>query len=261
MGPTGKSAGGHPVETADGWRVWEIDCLRGLAVCMMLVANLTFDLDYFVFSIDPQSGFLPLFARGTAGLFVFLVGLSLTLSDARAARSGRRRFGRFLRRGLRIFGLGLLVSAATRLAVRDDFVVFGVLHLIGTAIVLAYPFLTLPAWVSLVTGLLIMGLGPFLAGVTVDFPWLLWLGVPYQGFSSVDYVPLVPWFGPVLVGIFAGRTLYPEGRRRWRPPDGWTKRRTLAPLAFCGRHSLLIYFVHQPVFLGLIILAARFSVL
>ncbi len=226
-------------------RLWLVDCLRGLAVCMMLVSNFLFDLFYFRGLFDLQSGFPLLLAWATAGLFVLLVGVSLTLSYARPD-ARRRGFMKYLQRGGIIFAYGVLISGATRLAVGRQFVVFGILHLIGLGIVLAYPFLRHRLG-SLFCGLLIILAAFFTTRITVPYHWLLWLGLQYKGFSSVDYTPLIPWFGLILIGIFLGPYFTPGGwlhrqtakAGQWRPIKG---------LSACGRHSLLISFVHQPVF-------------
>ena len=37
----------------------------------------------------------------------------------------------------------------------------------------------------------------------LDAPWFWWTGLQATGVRSLDYVPLFPWFGPVLLGIAA----------------------------------------------------------
>jgi uncharacterized membrane protein len=140
----------------------------------------------------------------------------------------------------------MLITVATRLAVGRQFVVFGVLHLIGLGVILAYPFLR-HRLCSLICGLLIIGAAFFTSRVVVSYHWLLWLGLQYEGFSSVDYTPLIPWFGLILLGIFLGPYFRPGGwlQRHSAPAGQW---RLVRGLSTCGRHSLLIYFVHQPVF-------------
>ena len=69
----------------------------------------------------------------------------------------------------------------------------------------------------------------------------------------VDYYPFFSWFGVALLGIFAGETLYPAGIRRFHLPD-WSQVAVVRGLRFLGRHSLLIYIIHQPIMIGLFIL-------
>lgn len=228
-------------------RRWEIDCLRGAAVGLMLVSNFLFDLVFFVGNDQLQSSVLDWFARGVAGFFIVLAGLSLTLSQARPD-SRYVGFAKIFRRGMGLIGLGLVVTLATWYAAGDEMVIFGVLHLIGAGLILAYPFLRYPL-ISLAFGILIIALSLWTSQVRLDTPWLLWLGLQPDDFSSVDYAPLIPWFGPLLVGVFLGHTLYPGGERRWLVPD-LSQRWPVRVLTWGGRHSLLIYFVHQPVFLG-----------
>jgi uncharacterized membrane protein len=211
----------------------------------MLVSNFVFDLFYFTSLVDIQAGFPVFLAKGTAGLFVLLVGISLTLSYARPD-AGRLGFVKYLRRGGRIFAYGLLITVATWFAVGRQLVVFGILHLIGLGIILAYPFLR-HRLISLFCGVLIIGISFFTTRIIVSYHWLLWLGLQYDGFSSVDYTPVIPWFGLILIGIFLGRYFNSGGwlNRHTSSMGQW---RMARGLAFCGRHSLPIYFVHQPIF-------------
>jgi uncharacterized membrane protein len=66
--------------------------------------------------------------------------------------------------------------------------------------------------------------------------------------ATEDYVPLFPWLGVVLIGIFAGAWV--AGRDRTVIAS--LQRFAPAWLAFLGRHSLLVYMVHQPVLLGIL---------
>lgn len=219
-------------------RLWQLDCLRGMAVLMMLVSNFLFDLFYFTAVLDPASGFPAWLARSTAGLFVLLVGVSLSLSYARPMAQ-RQGFNKYLRRGAGIFALGLLITLATRIVVGRQYVVFGILHLIGSGIILSYPFLKHRRF-ALPTGLLIITAAPFIGNLQIDSGWLLWLGIQCPGFVSVDYTPLVPWFGIMLIGIALGGFIT-------IPPASVPQKRFIRLLAACGRHSLVIYFAHQPL--------------
>jgi uncharacterized membrane protein len=224
--------------------------LRGLAVVMMVFYHLAFDLNYFgLRQFDLGEGSWFYFARVTVSLFLLLVGLSLSLSYNRAKRSGEGSlFLKFVRRGLWIFALGMGISLATYLLLDEGFIVFGALHLIGVSIILAYPFLGSHRS-NLFFGLLFILIGYQLQLQSFTFPWLLWLGLIPAGFYSLDYLPLFPWFGVVLIGISLGHSLYPDGRRGFYLPDfsrfSWER-----PLSILGRNSLFVYLIHQPLIIA-----------
>lgn len=234
-------------------RFWEVDLLRGIAIVLMVLYHFVFDLDYFkVYELDPTSGFPLVVARTTVTLFLLLVGLSLTLSHSRARILGQE--GRFFRRLLRkcavILILALGISIVSYLFVGRCFIVFGVLHMIGISLLLAYPFLRIKR-ANFIIGILLISSGIFLQNIRVDFSWLLWMGLAPQSFCSLDYVPLLPWFGVVLLGIDLGGVLYPDYSRRVKLPDlsGNLLVRTLTIL---GQNSLVIYLIHQPIMLGIL---------
>lgn len=231
-------------------RFWEIDSLRGIAIIMMIISNFVTDLNYFdVFEVD-VGGFWWYFAYVTASIFILLVGVSLTLSYSRAKLQGNVNYKKYLRRGLKIFSWGLIISMVTWAFMGNGFVVFGVLHLIGISIVLAYPLLRFK-YLNLLTGVAIILAGIYLQGFAFGFLWLLWLGFIPAGFYSIDYFPILPWFGLVLIGLFAGNISYKNYKRGFRIPDfsGFSPVRSLC---FLGRHSLLIYLIHQPLLIVLI---------
>jgi uncharacterized membrane protein len=231
-------------------RFWEIDLLRGIAIIMMIASNLITDLQYF--ANYPSSPFWWAFARTTAFIFIFLVGLSLTISYARVkdSLSARKLHFKYIKRGLYIFGLGLIITLATFIFIRTDFIIFGVLHLIGISIILAYPFLKIKKYWSLVFGLLFILAGALIKNLEVSSLWLLWTGLVPAGFRSIDYFPLLPWFGVVLLGLFFGKILYPSGKSM----VSLACPKPANPLCFIGRHSLIIYFIHQPILLSFLFL-------
>ncbi|MDD1715906.1 MAG: DUF1624 domain-containing protein [Methanolinea sp.] len=229
-------------------RFREIDILRGIAVIMMVVFHLAFDLAYFgIWHENVSTGPWRLLAFLTASLFLFLVGVSLSISGARAiaALSSRAFFAKYLFRGGSLFLLGMGITAVTWFLVPGQAIVFGILHLIGVSVMLAPIFLRFH-WGNLAAGFVCIATGMVLSGVEGPV-WLAWLGVHPVAFASLDYTPLFPWFGVVLLGIFSGQCLYPGGIRRFPLPT------PSFPLhgafIFLGRHSLAIYLLHQPVIL------------
>ena len=231
-------------------RFWEIDFLRGIAVILMVVFHALFDLNYFTaLSLDFGSLFWFWFPRAIAAIFILLVGVSLTISNGRGVQSSPRKF---VGRGLKIFAYGLAITLVTGLLFPKEFIVFGILHFIGLAIILAIPFLKWN-WRNVGIALPVIALGIWLQGIFFDFSWLIWLGIKEAGFFTFDYFPLLPWFGFVLIGIFAGNKLYPNAKRGFGITELGEKP-VVKQLSFLGRHSLKIYFLHQPILIVIILL-------
>lgn len=238
-------------------RFWEVDSLRGIAILMMVIFHLIFDLYYFaIYGFNVHSGFLWWFARVTAFIFIFLVGVSLSLSYSRTilGYGQRNLFLKYLKRGLKIFGYGLLITIVTWIFIGNGFIVFGILHLIGIAIILEYPFLKY-RYANLFLGIAFIIAGIYLMSFRFDFNALLWLGfIPYN-FYTVDYFPLLPWLGVVSLGIFTGDILYPNYKRHFNIPD-LSNYMLFRILGFLGRHSLLIYLIHQPILILILLILA-----
>lgn len=229
-------------------RFWELDFIRGMAVVMMILYHLLYDINYFgVHPLDIRLGLWLVYAEVTATIFIVLVGVSLTLtaSKFKDQRVPGSLFFRFFKRGLKVFFLGEFVTLATYYLIGNGFILFGVLHLIGVSIILAYPFLRLRTF-NLLAGSIIILIGIYLQGLTFGFPWLVWLGFVPEDFYSLDYFPILPWFGLVLVGIYIGNSLYHDGKRIFELPDlsSYFAAKFFGKL---GRNSLAIYLIHQPV--------------
>jgi uncharacterized membrane protein len=232
-------------------RYWEVDALRGVAIVLMVSFHFMYNLSYFGDDIvDLGTTGWRNFSHFIAALFVGLVGISLTISVARTARrtdDEAQLFRKVALRGLRILGYAMIITLVVRLAAPQGWILFGILHLIGLSIILAYPFLRRP-WLALGTGIVAIALGQIVREITLDHPYLLWLGIRSPGMFMFDYRPLLPWFGVALVGIFLGHLLYPGGARRFTLP--WPSPRAgLGALSTLGRYSLPIYVIHQPVLL------------
>ena len=96
------------------------------------------------------------------------------------------------------------------------------------------------------------------------------LGFKAPGFSSSDYFPLIPWFFLFLCGYFGGVLWKQRGADAGRTAPGQStvgqvesaaqpsmksaieKRLPVRCLGFLGRHSLLIYMLHQPIIYGVV---------
>jgi uncharacterized membrane protein len=238
-------------------RLWELDAARTLAIAMMVAVHASYDVDMLApaLGVEPREGGLRLLQIATGSLFLGLVGVSFTVSMARARERGIEGHELLLRQWRRageILAAALAVSVVTWILLDDGHVRFGILHLIAVALVLA-PFLSrLGAWNVALAALLVVG-EPLLGAARSDAPGLLALGIrPDGGRIGVDWYPIVPWLAPFLVGLWAGAKLYPAGRRgawgRRLSPASGTKSVVGAP----GRHSLAFYLGHQAVLLPLV---------
>ena len=234
------------------FRFWEIDFLRGIAILLMIIYHFIFDLNIFdKININTQSGIILLLGRISAVLFILLVGISLTLSWSKGEKEKRNNTRYFILRGIKLFLLGLFITIFTWLLFPKEFIIFGALHFIGVSIILSIPFLKLGAKTNIAIGLMIIIIGLWLSGITFPFNYLLWLGFVPQGFNTFDYFPLFPWFGLILMGIAIGKKLYKNYSRQFKfieQPQNYITNL----LSFAGRNSLIIYFIHQTILVGII---------
>jgi uncharacterized membrane protein len=215
----------------------------------MVVYHFCYDLDYF--RLARFDFYHSPFWRGSRililSLFLGVVGVSLSLASSPVLR-----WRSFLARLARIAGCAALVSAGSYLLFPQRWIYFGVLHFIAIASFLALPFLRLgPANLAVGATLLIVGHAVRLAWF--DHPALRWIGMMTYKPPTEDYVPVIPWLGVVLLGIFVGQHVYGKSA-----PPAWATARYSRPaasvLAATGRHSLMIYMLHQPVLMGAMLL-------
>ncbi len=230
-------------------RFWEIDVVRTVAIIIMIIFDVLYVLNYLGIQNTgvpgPYYGSWWWIARVNASVFIFLAGVSLTISQARSSK----RMSSFMLRGLRIFAWGMAITLLTWIIAPDAYVIFGILHFFGIAFILA-PFFLRFRFINLILGIALLALGFYLQGQRgfVDFPWLLWL-MPYR-FGTLDYWPLLPWFGLLLVGMFGGKMLYPQGSRRFNIPE--FSNPVTSALTLPGRHPLVMYIAHWPILIGVI---------
>jgi uncharacterized membrane protein len=232
-------------------RLWEVDVARTAAIAMMVVYHAAYDVHQLAPSvdIDPFGGGWRALQVATGTSFLTVVGVSLAISNGRGRARGLTGWALYkphLRRAGQVAAAALLVTVATRIALGDDYVRFGILHCIAAAMLIG-PLLVRLGWLNVPLGIAVIVAGLALDdGPTSDVPGALVIGWPPPGGAGVDWYPLLPWLGPVLFGLALGLALYPGGRR-----GPWGRRLPEPPLAgplgAPGRHSLPIYLIHQPV--------------
>jgi uncharacterized membrane protein len=225
-----------------------IDAARGAALVAMFAYHLTWDLGYFrlidpAIPLDPRFKF---FGHCIAASFLALVGASLVL----AARP-ELRWRPYLTRLAQIGAAAAAVTLATWYAFPDSFIFFGILHCIIAASLAALLFLRAPIWLTLLAAAAIFSATYFFVSAYFDQPMFWWTGLGHDEPLSNDWRPVFPWVGFALIGVVAMRAgldySLPAWFTNWRGADSPSR-----GLRTLGRHSLLVYLVHQPVFLALL---------
>lgn len=240
-----------------------LDTLRGITLISMIAFHLVWDLVYLA-GFDWkwfESDGAYLWQQSICWTFILLSGFCFSLG------------GRKLRRGLLVLGMGILTSLVTRAAAYESRVTFGVLTFLGAAmLLLIFPdrlLRRIPAlWGAFVSffcflftkginqgflGFYYPGSGKIQAMEIVRLPdWLYeqgpvftFLGFTQRGFYSSDYFSLFPWIFLFLTGYFLYQAAFERNllrRLALRIPK--------LPFETIGRHSLLIYLLHQPVIYG-----------
>ena len=222
-----------------------IDILRGVAIVLMVFYHFCYDLTYFqlvIFDFYRDPFWLNLRTL-IVSLFLGLVGVSLVLATEHGI--DKRRY--FKRLGLLLlFALAITLSSYVMFPGRT--IVFGILHFIAFASVAGLLFVRWPR-VSLLVGIGIIALDRIYQDAFFNQPWVHWLGLMTHKPATEDYVPVIPWFGVVLIGIFIGHQL--RHHLAFGFIKTWQSSAHLARgLALAGRHSLLIYVLHQPIMIG-----------
>ena len=240
---------GHTTrQKAPAGRYALLDELRGLDLISMMLFHVCWDL---VFLFDMNMRWYAgtpgrLWQQSICWVFILLSGFCVPL--------GRH----MLRRGTVVFGAGAVVTLATLVFMPEGRVIFGVLTFLGTAMLLTgvlEPVLKrTPPLVGLAASAVLfavcypvgsgwMGLG----GWKLMLPQSLYanyftafFGFYPDWFYSADYFGLLPWLFLFWAGYYLHKAV---GRRRMEP-----LRRSVCPaLGWVGRHSLVLYLLHQPV--------------
>lgn len=220
-------------------RIWELDAFRGICILGMIVVHTVLDIKGFgntgnaVFDFVREWGSL---------LFILISGICLTLGS------------HSVRRGLIVFGAGMLCNLVTwgmyKVGMEGEGIIirFGILHCLGICMILAAAIKKAPKTVLLILAAVLIYLGFYVNGITTESRYLYPLGITYFGFYSSDYFPLLPNLGYFIAGMFIGKTAYAKKQSLLPMVNS-----SVAPLRFlswCGRQSLFIYLLHQPVIYG-----------
>lgn len=180
------------------------------------------------------------------GTFFLVLGVSLTL-----AHRDRVMAGRFAKRLAILVGCAGAVTVTSLVLFPSMPVYFGILHSLAVCSLLAVPFLRFVV-PNVLLGVLAIVAAACIADPRFDPPLLRWLGLGSVHPQTLDFQPILPGFGLVLIGIAAGRQLQRRGVAA-RP----SRRAPAVALAWVGRHTLLLYMVHVPALIAVMEIIKR----
>jgi uncharacterized membrane protein len=242
---------GQQGEKGQSQRFIELDILRGFAILLMITLHFFWDLDYF--------GILPLNKNFYSlniivpVIFFILVGICQAVNNNKYQNQPRKMHFRTIQRGLWILNLGMLFTLLTAVFLPDRPILFGVLHCIGCCIIFSTILLRFKSTNVILASLIIvsgLALGFF---YNTENPNMVELAAgihePDVATHTIDYFPILPWFGICLLGITLGNILYKDNKRRYPLPDV-SKYKPTKIFSWIGQHSLGIYLVHQPIIAG-----------
>jgi uncharacterized membrane protein len=221
---------------------------RGVAILLMFVYHFSWDLTFFGYAdfqlfTDP---FWMVFARFIVAIILLVMGVAQIMARERGPGLGPPTF--FRRLGVIALCAGL-VSAATYVIDAGSYIFFGVLHHVVLASFLLAGAVLLPSAALIALAAFCFAAPWFLSALFFAAGPLLWVGLAPVAPVSVDYVPLLPWFGIPLLGLVLGRLMIQGG-----PGAAFLAWHPTHPLAllvrWVGRHSLLLYMIHQPILWG-----------
>jgi uncharacterized membrane protein len=245
-------------------RIQIIDAVRGLAIILMVLHHMLFSLVYIFWS---QALKTPPIAQTIFGflknvfespsmevwhtificVFIFIAGVS-----SRFSRSN-------LKRGVIIFGLGMLLTIVTVWilpAISPDLdglgIYFGILHFMGISMMI---YAVIGKYLDKIPKIIAPFLYFSLFILTYDLPNQRWsipnlymFGFPDVNFASADYFPIFPWIFMFFIGTYVGKFI----KEGYMPKWFYTLKIPFLP--FAGRNTLIIYVLHQPLVYGFYLL-------
>lgn len=146
----------------------------------------------------------------------------------------------------------IAVTASGYFVAPNKITVFGILQFILVASWLVLPLLNYPR-MAVMLGIVVFVAGHLYSHSAFDSIWLHWIGLVEYKRPALDYVPLLPWLGVVLLGIGFAHWLESssKGKQVLAVDFLATRNRTVRLsnelLIKMGQHSLIIYLVHQPI--------------
>lgn len=227
-------------------RINLIDAIRGLAVVDMVLFHFVYDI-FVIFLEQPRWPYtfpVPLWQRTICITFIFISGFSFFLAKSH------------MKQAIRLIGTGVLITLFTYFFIPSLVIYYGIIFFLGVAALITAGLHKVlkgrfAVWGLLASLVLFVVFYSVSSGTLnlfftqIQLPeslystsWLVFLGFPNEGFYSSDYFGVLPWIFMYFAGYFAYNILKDKISIFYlRIPF----------LEFFGRHSYIIYLVHQPI--------------
>lgn len=230
-----------------------LDFIRGITITSMIIYHFVWDLVYLAgFNFQWYYGrFAHIWQQSICCMFIILAGFCCRLSKKK------------LKRACTVFLSGALVTLITFIFMPEDRVIFGVLTFLGSSMLLMIPLervlskadSRMGVVISFTLFLLTYNIGSGYIGLfklhLFDIPDSMYrlgyvgtfFGFTDKNFFSADYFPIFPWFFLFLCGYF----IFEVFKRYRFFEKSIFKLKLKNPFTVIGRHSLIIYMLHQPI--------------
>jgi len=229
-------------------RLIGLDVLRGIAIVLMVIFHFCFDLNNFhIVNFDLKHDlFWKYFRYLIVTIFVFSSGISLKLAHQKSVKLHKVK--------KRVFILGLAsiaVSIGSYTQFPDSWIYFGILHFFLFASIVGLLFLNYPKTA------LFFGVG-IIIGHSYNIINMHWFFVLVQkplhlpATYTEDLATIFPWFGVFLLGMVTAS--YRLHEKLFSILYLNTENKLSLFFAFLGKHSLLIYLLHQPILFSVFLL-------
>lgn len=237
-------------------RLHLLDALRGFAIINVVIYHFLYDIFvvYGFYEDWPDLPYIKLWQVLGSGLFILISGMVFSLNR------------RFWRQGLYLNLMGLAITLITSCLMPQQAIYYGILTFFGCALWLMGVIRPLLQKLPQLTGMLLAVLmymltmdindGKAVLGGICLWQWPKWLyidelallGFNSDSFYSADYFPLLPNIFVMIFGWFLYSWLKVHGKLQLLLYGD------LQALTLPGRHSLLIYLLHQPILMGICML-------
>lgn len=245
-------------------RAWELDFVRGFSIFMMILMHLAYDLRYIfglgVFDLLDKRWFNAFLQPAFVCVFAGVSGICCVFSHNNLFRA--------LKLGMIALVLTLATAVLTYKFGFSCLIVFNILHVLASGLLIysliefiERRFRVNPSKIDVLIAFITALICVF--GVTIrnyDGLYKSWAVLPW-GIKTkniepmADWLPFFPWAGVFLCGTLIGRNAY-KTRESLFSKDWLMKYVVTSKLTemfeFMGRHSLIIYAVHQPIVLGIL---------